>query len=80
MRLPARVAHPGNPRNLDERGAVVEPVERLCNRDDVGALPRQRDLLRSSFDGGRLGNGRAELVEHLCERLDGRHPVTEVDE
>ena len=40
----------------------------------------ERDRLRSSLDGGRLGHRRTELVEHLGERLDGRHPMTEVDE
>ena len=34
---PTRTQHP---RDLDERGAVVEPVERLRDRDDVGALRR----------------------------------------
>ena len=71
---------PQHPRDLEQRRAVVEPVERLRDRDDVGALRRKRDRLRSSLERRRLGNRRAELVEHLGERLDRRHPVTEIDE
>ena len=63
-----------------ERRAVVEPVERLGNRDDVGARVRERDRLRPTFHGGHLRNSVAEMREHLGERLDGRHPMPESNE
>jgi hypothetical protein len=59
---------------------MVEPVERLTDRDRVDARIRKRQLLRRTRE--RLGarDGPGELFAHLGERLDRDHACAGLDE
>ena len=70
-------ARPQQAGDLRERDSLVEPVERLGGDDCVGRLVAERDLLRGARDSLDTRHVRAQLVEHLLERLDSYHVVTE---
>ena len=73
-------ARPQHPRDLAQRRAMIEPVKRLRGRDDVSAPRCERDRLRPALHCCRLGHGRAEVRDHLGERLDRGDPVPKRDE
>ncbi len=73
----ARTQHP---RDLEERDRMVEPVERLGDGHDVRGLVVEGDRLGGARQRDRTGNGRPQLRQHLRDRLDRRHAMSERDE
>ena len=65
--------------DLGHRERVVEPMERLAGDDVVCERVRKRDDLGAE-DRTRAGSRAGEEVEHLRQRLDGRHSVADGDE
>ena len=55
-------------------------MERLRHDDDVSAGRIERDRLRSTLHGSRLRNSSAEMRNHLGQRLDRGHPVSQRNE
>ena len=66
--------------DLGHRERVVEPMERLAGDDVVCERVRKRDDLGAAEDRTRAGSRAGEEVEHLRQRLDGRHSVADGDE
>ena len=75
---PAGPQHTGD---LGERGPVVEPVERLRARDDVGRAVGKRASTRRSRSRPPLSGTAARSCASISgERLDRRHAMPESDE
>ena len=58
-------------RDLGERSARLEPVERLRHAHGVQRGAGERDLLRASCDHPNVGHVALELRAHAGQRLDG---------
>ncbi|MBA2333041.1 MAG: hypothetical protein H0V94_09655 [Actinobacteria bacterium] len=70
-------AGPEHPRHLAQRHRLVEPVEGLGDDDCVRGSVGERNLLRGARHCLHAGDVRAQLVEHLLERLDRNDVVAE---